>query len=90
MGIIAPTVSTTLASQSVAKTSGKIMGGYSTALNLGQFSATLAVIPILSGMGSYGGMFLVFGAVSLVVGIVYAVVSFALGSSKAKKKEISA
>lgn len=90
MGIIAPTVSTTLASQSVAKTSGKIMGGYSTALNLGQFSATLAVIPILSGMGSYGGMFLVFGAISLIVGIVYAVVSFALGSSKTKKKEISA
>lgn len=90
MGIIAPTVSTTLASQSVAKTSGKIMGGYSTALNLGQFSATLAVIPILSGMGSYGGMFLAFGSISLVVGIVYAVVSFALGSSKSKKKEISA
>lgn len=75
IGMIAPTVSTTLASQSVAKTSGKIMGGFSTALNLGQFSATLVAIPILAVMGSYGGLFLVVGIIALVIGVVYTIVS---------------
>ena len=90
MGIISPTVSTTLASQSVAKTSGKIMGGYSTALNLGQFSATLVIIPIMAVMGTYSGLFLVIGVIALIIGIIYGVTSLFLERSNSKKKQVSA
>lgn len=90
VGLISPTVSTTLASQSVAKTSGKIMGGYSTALNLGQFAATLALVPILAYVGDYGGLFLVIGIIALLVGVVYTVVSLFTSKAHAKKKEASA
>ena len=66
------------------------MGGYSTALNLGQFAATLALVPILAYVGDYGGLFLVIGIIALLVGVVYTVVSLFTSKAHAKKKEASA
>ena len=62
MGLVSPAVSTALATQTTPQTSGKIMGGYSTAFYLGQFSATLIIVPVLAYMGSYGGHVSVHGS----------------------------
>ena len=66
------------------------MGGYSTALNLGQFSATLVIIPIMAVMGTYSGLFLVIGVIALIIGIIYGVTSLFLERSNSKKKQVSA
>lgn len=47
IGLISPTVVNLLAEQVTFDTSGKVMGGYSTLLNLGQFLCTFAVAGLL-------------------------------------------
>ena len=47
IGLISPTVVNLLAEQVTSDTSGKVMGGYSTLLNLGQFICTFAVAGLL-------------------------------------------
>lgn len=75
IGLIVPPVANTLASQSTASTSGKIMGGYTTSLNLGQFSISLISVPLFALAGStYPGLFLLMGIVSLVAGLLFLVV----------------
>lgn len=75
MGMIVPAVANTLASQATASTSGKIMGGYTTSLNLGQFSISLISVPLFALAGSsYPGLFLLIGIVALVAGLLFLVV----------------
>lgn len=75
MGMIVPTVANTLASQTTASTSGKIMGGYTTSLNLGQFSISLISVPLFALAGSsYPGLFLLIGIVALVAGLLFLIV----------------
>ena len=52
LGMVCPAVSNTLAGETTASTSGKIMGGYSTCLNLGQFSISLISVPLFAAVGS--------------------------------------
>lgn len=74
MGMIIPSAANTLAMQATSSTSGKIMGGYTTCLNLGQFSISIISVPLFAIAGStYPGLFAVMGAVALIVGAVYLV-----------------
>jgi 1,4-dihydroxy-2-naphthoate octaprenyltransferase len=52
---------------------GKVMGGYAMSLNLGQFISSFAAVPILLLAASYGHMFLIFGIVSMCIGVVYVI-----------------
>lgn len=81
MGMIVPAVANTLASQATASTSGKIMGGYTTSMNLGQFSISLISVPLFALAGSsYPGLFLMIGIVALVAGLLFLVVPRFVGS----------
>ena len=72
IGMIVPAVANTLASQATASTSGKIMGGYTTCLNLGQFSISLVSVPLFLLAGSdYPNLFMIMGMVALVVGLAF-------------------
>ncbi len=72
LGLICPAISNTLAGEATSTTSGKIMGGYSTFLNFGQFAISLVSVPLLAAVGgSIPSMFAVMGCVALVVGMLF-------------------
>lgn len=72
IGMIVPAVANTLASQATASTSGKIMGGYTTCLNFGQFSISLVSVPLFVLAGStYPNLFMVMGVVALIAGLAF-------------------
>ena len=76
LGMVCPAVSNTLAGETTASTSGKIMGGYSTCLNLGQFSISLISVPLFAAVGSsYPMMFGVMAAVAIVACVAFVVMS---------------
>ena len=76
LGMVCPAVSNTLAGETTATTSGKIMGGYSTCLNLGQFSISLISVPLFAAVGSsYPVMFGVMAAVAIVACLAFVVMS---------------
>ncbi len=72
VGMISPAVSNTLAAEVTGSNSGKIMGGYSTSLNLGQFAISLISVPLFAMVGSsYPDMFAVMAILALVVGLLF-------------------
>ena len=72
LGMVCPAVSNTLAGETTASTSGKIMGGYSTSLNFGQFAISLISVPLFAAVGdSYPDLFAVMAVVALVVGVLF-------------------
>jgi MFS family permease len=73
MSFITPPVVTMLAEQVVHSNSGKIMGGYSTMLSMGQFLSTFLIAFVLTQVRDLGEMFTAFGAMSALI----CVVSFA-------------
>ena len=76
LGMVCPAVSNTLAGETTASTSGKIMGGYSTCLNLGQFSISLISVPLFAAVGSsYPMMFGVMAAVAIVACVAFVFMS---------------
>ena len=80
LGMICPAVSNTLAAETTASTSGKIMGGYSTCLNFGQFAISLISVPLFSVVGSsYPDMFAVMAVVAVIVAVVFVVLSRVMG-----------
>lgn len=81
LGMICPAVSNTLAAETTASTSGKIMGGYSTCLNFGQFAISLISVPMFSIVGSsYPDMFAVMAVVAVIVAVVFVVLSRVMGN----------
>ena len=48
VGLISPAVTNTLAGEASSSNSGKIMGGYSTFMNFGQFAISLVSVPLLA------------------------------------------
>jgi len=70
MGLITPVIIGRLASFSQNNNSGKIMGGYSVAFNMGIFSSSLIMTPIIEMLGSYGKAFLVAGIAAIIIAIV--------------------
>lgn len=76
LGMVCPAVSNTLAGETTASTSGKIMGGYSTCLNLGQFSISLISVPLFAAVGSsYPDLFGVMAVVAVVACIMFTFMS---------------
>lgn len=72
MGMITPSVVNTLATQVTNKSSGKIMGGYATCLNLGQFSISIISVPLLAMVGqSYPMMFASIGIIAFILVPIY-------------------
>ena len=72
MGMITPSVVNMLATQVTGRSSGKIMGGYATCLNLGQFSISIISVPLFVLAGeSYPEMFAIMGVISLVLVPIY-------------------
>ncbi len=72
IGMICPALSNTLAGEATSTTSGKIMGGYSTFLNFGQFAISLVSVPLLAAVGgSIPSMFAAMGCVALVAGMLF-------------------
>ncbi len=72
VGMISPAISSTLAGEATSTTSGKIMGGYSTFLNFGQFAISLVSVPLLAAVGgSIPSMYAVMGCVALIVGVLF-------------------
>lgn len=72
LGMITPAVSNTLATEVTGSNSGRIMGGYSTCLNFGQFAISLISVPLFSIVGSsYPDMFAVMAVLALVVGLLF-------------------
>lgn len=72
LGMITPAVSNTLATEVTGTNSGKIMGGYSTCLNFGQFAISLISVPLFTLVGfSYPDMFAVMAVMALVVGLLF-------------------
>jgi MFS family permease len=66
MGIVCPTVIGRLVSISGFGNSGKIMGGYSAAFNMGVFCSSLIITPVIGVLGSYGNAFFAVGIAALV------------------------
>ncbi|MDO5853925.1 MAG: MFS transporter [Thermoplasmata archaeon] len=72
IGMICPAVTNTLAGEATSSTSGKIMGGYSTFLNFGQFAISLLSVPLLAMVSdSIPDLFGIMGIVAIVVAVVF-------------------
>lgn len=81
MGMITPSVVNTLATQVTSRSSGKIMGGYATCLNLGQFSISIISVPLFTLAGeSYPEMFAMMGVVSLILVPIYLIAGIRCGN----------
>jgi len=72
MGLITMTVIGSLSYYSQAGGSGKIMGGYSVAMNLGSFSSSIIITPVVAAVGSYHNTFLYVGIFALGLCAVFA------------------
>ena len=89
IGLISPAVSNTLAGEATSSTSGKIMGGYSTFLNFGQFAISLISVPLLAMVGgSIPSLFAIMGAMALIVGALFAF--YCLGDRRIRSTEAGA
>ncbi len=70
VGLTIPTVLQWMTSVATPQTSGKITGCNTAAVNLGQFSCSLLITPILVATGSSAGLFLVAGVAALALGCI--------------------
>jgi MFS family permease len=70
-GLLMPTILTWIATITPRQFLGRAMGGFSVALNLGQFASALAVVPVIAIAETYSNMFLAFGGVALVLAVPY-------------------
>ena len=74
LGMIVPSLVNTLAGEVTSSNSGKIMGGYGTCLNFGQFAISLISVPLLAVLhDSYYEMYCLMGLIAIVYGIVISV-----------------
>lgn len=67
-GFIIPTALQWMTSVATPRTSGKITGCNTAAVNLGQFACALLMPPVLAATGTNEGLFLVFGIAVLILG----------------------
>ena len=70
-GLLMPTVLSWLGVITPREIMGKVMGGYGVSLNLGQFLASIAAIPVIMISAGYGEMFLIFGVIAILLGVFY-------------------
>ena len=70
-GILMPTILTWIATITPKQFLGGASGGFSVALNIGQFASTLAIVPVIAIAGTYGNLFLAFGCAAFVLALPY-------------------
>lgn len=68
-GILMPTILTWIATITPKQFLGRAMGGFSVSLNLGQFAATLALVPVIAIAVTLGNVFLAFGGMAFVLAL---------------------
>ncbi|MCK9581350.1 MAG: MFS transporter [Methanoregula sp.] len=73
-GLLMPTVLSWIAAITPQQFLGRAMGGFSVSLNLGQFTSSLAIIPVIAIVATCNNMFLAFGCVALVLVLPYVAV----------------
>ena len=66
-GILMPTILNWIAAVTPEQFLGRAMGGFSVALNLGQFVSALAIVPVFAIVATYSNLFLAFGCASFVL-----------------------
>ena len=87
MGLITMTVIGSLSYYSQAGGSGKIMGGYSVAMNIGTFSSSIIIAPVIVAAGTYFRTFIYIGIFVLGICAVFAAVTMiSRQRSKEEKK----
>jgi len=70
-GIMIPTILTWIATITPKQFLGRASGGFSVALNVGQFASTLAIVPVIAVAATYSNMFLAFGCMAFVLALPY-------------------
>ncbi|PKL63377.1 MAG: MFS transporter [Methanomicrobiales archaeon HGW-Methanomicrobiales-2] len=70
-GILMPTILTWIAAITPKQFLGRASGGFSVSLNIGQFTSTLAIVPVIAIAGTYSNMFLAFGCAAFVLALPY-------------------
>ena len=75
-GIMMPTVLTWIAMITPKQYLGRASGGFSVALNIGQFASTLAIVPVVAIGVTYSNMFLAFGCAAFVLALPYVLAIF--------------
>ncbi len=71
LGLLMPTVISQLSMYSTPKTSGKVMGGYSVALNLSTFFSGVIITAVYGILGSFREIYLILGVISVVLFLVF-------------------
>lgn len=70
-GLLIPTLLNWLTSVTPMAVMGRIMGGYSVSLNLGQFASSLIIVPVFAVVGTYSGLYLAFSILAALLTVVY-------------------
>lgn len=68
-GLLMPTVLNWIAAVTPRQFLGRASGGFSVALNLGQFASTLAIASVMAVVATYGNLFLAFGCTAFVLAL---------------------
>ncbi|ACL17884.1 MFS transporter [Methanosphaerula palustris] len=70
-GILMPTILTWIATITPKQFLGRASGGFSVALNIGQFASSLVVVPVIAIAATTSTMFLAFGSLAFVIALPY-------------------
>ena len=68
-GILMPTILTWIATITPKQFLGRASGGFSVALNVGQFASTLAIVPVIAIAATYSSLFFAFGCAAFVIAL---------------------
>ncbi len=85
IGMTTPTLINWLSNLAREGSSGKIMGGYFMALNLGIFTSTFVVALLLSFLGTCSNLFLVSGIITLVLCVLITIVGHIISKDSSSK-----
>ncbi len=89
LGLLMPTVISQLSVYSTPKTSGKVMGGYSVALNFSTFISGVLVTAIYGILGSFQEVYLFLGIFSMILFIAFIVLRRVRGKTVNASEEIT-
>ncbi len=70
-GILMPTILSWIAAITPKPFIGRASGGFSVAMNLGLFVSTLAMVPVIAVVATYGNLFLAFGSAAFALALPY-------------------
>jgi len=68
-GMLMPTILNWIATVTPRQFLGRASGGFSVALNLGNFAITLAFVPVFAIVSTYGNLFLAFGCIGFILAL---------------------